>query len=235
MDALTATIPVGNQGMAVQTAWPQGTGRFPALVVIMHAGGVDTFVHGMLQKLVDAGYFVAAPDLYHRLDSRQGSGLDRMKLLRDPQVESDVNATVDFLCGHPLVEKTRLGIMGFCMGGRVAYLMAARNHRFRAAVAFYGGNIMIPWGEEGPTPFDLTADLGCPLQFHFGDDDTNPSPADRQKLDAALTKHGKLHEFHRYAGAAHAFLNFTNPDRYREAASHAAWPRTLDFLTRQLG
>ena len=220
--------------MALHTAWPTGEGPFPVVVVIMHAGGVDTFVQAMVARLVDAGFFVAAPDLYHQLDARLGDMLDKLKQLRDPEVEVDVNATVDYLRGHPLVDGKRLGIIGFCMGGRVAYLMAARNPHMRAAVAYYGGNIMNPWG-DGPSPFSLSADLHCTLLFHFGADDTNPSPDDMARLDQELTRLGKAHEFYAYAGAGHAFLNFTNPQRYREDATQVSWPRTLDFLTRQLG
>jgi carboxymethylenebutenolidase len=234
MQTLTVTIPAGDTAMALHTAWPTGAGPFPTLVVIMHAGGVDTFVQAMVSRLVDAGYFVAAPDLFHRLDARQGDMMDKLGQLRDPQVEVDVNATVDYLRGHTLVDSSRLGIIGFCMGGRVAYLMSARNPHFRATVAYYGGNIMVSWG-DGPSPFSLSGDLHGPLLFHFGADDTNPSPADMATLDAELTHLGKHHEFYAYPTAGHAFLNFMNPQRYREDASQVSWPRTLDFLARQLG
>lgn len=235
MHSLTVTIPAGDRSMALHTAWPNaGEGPHAAIVVIMHAGGVDTFVHAMLARLVEAGYFVAAPDLYHRLDARQGDMMDKLRQLRDPEVQIDVNATVDYLRGHALVDAERLGIIGFCMGGRIAYLMATCNPHFRAAVCYYGGNIMVPWG-DGPSPFSLTDDLHCPLLFHFGADDSNPSPDDMHKLDAELTRLNKPHEFHTYPGAGHAFLNFVNPQRYREDASQVSWPRTLDFLNRQLG
>ena len=233
MHTLTVTVPAGNSAMAVHTAWPEAEGPFPAIVAIMHGGGVDTFVQTMVARLVDAGYFVAAPDLYHRLDPRQGEMMDKLKQLQDPEVTLDVNATVDYLRGHPLVDTARLGIIGFCMGGRVAYLMAELNPHFRAAVAYYGGNILVPWG-NGPSPFSLSSDLHCPLLFHFGADDTNPSPDDMAKLDKELTRLGKAHEFYTYAGAGHAFLNFNNPQRYREDATKVSWPRTLDFFKRQL-
>ena len=234
MQSLTVTIPAGENSMALHTAWPTaGAGPFAAIVVIMHAGGIDTFVHTMLSRLVDAGYFVAAPDLYHRLDARQGNGMDRLRQLRDPEVELDVTATLDYLRKHPQVDAKRMGIMGFCMGARIAYLMAARSPHLRACVAFYGGNIMVPWG-DGPSPFSLSNKLHCPLLFHFGADDTNPSPEDMTKLDQELSRLGKAHEFYSYPGAGHAFLNFTNPDRYRETASRISWPKTLEFLGRQL-
>jgi len=234
MNALTVTIPAGDGDMALQTVQPNGEGPFPAIVVIMHAGGIDTFVQTMASRLVDAGYFVAAPDLYHRLDQRQGGMMDKLKQLRDPELEQDVNATVDYLRGHSRVDKERLGIIGFCMGGRVAYLMAARNPHFHAAVVYYGGNIMKPWG-DGASPFSLSSDLHCPLLFHFGNDDTNPSPEDRKILDEELTRLGKQHEFYHYENAGHAFMNFENPDRYRENAAELSWPRTLAFFKQQLG
>ncbi|MCK7509610.1 MAG: dienelactone hydrolase family protein [Desulfobacterales bacterium] len=111
---------------------------------------------------------------------------------------------------------------------------AAANPHFKAAVAYYGGNIMVPWGEGVPAPFARTAEVRCPLLFHFGAEDGNPSPADMHRLDAELTRHGRPHEFHVYAGAGHAFMNFTNAERYREDAAETSWARTLEFFTRHL-
>jgi carboxymethylenebutenolidase len=68
----------------------------------------------------------------------------------------------------------------------------------------------------------------------FGRDDTNPSPADVDRIDAELTRHGKPHEFHRYDGAGHAFLNFANAERYRPDQAKDAWAKMLDFLDRHL-
>jgi carboxymethylenebutenolidase len=233
MPVLTVTIPVGDHGMALHSAWPQDGAPAPAVVVIQHAPGIDTFLHAMVERLAQAGYAAAAPDLYHRLDARLG-GLDKMKLLKDREVEHDVNAAVEWLRAHPAVLPERLGIAGFCMGGRVAYLMAAANPHFKAAVVFYGGNIMQPWGEGAVAPFARSAEIGCPLQFHFGAEDGNPSPADRVALDAELTRCGKTHEFHVYQNAGHAFLNFTVAERYRAPAAADAWPRALEFLARHL-
>jgi carboxymethylenebutenolidase len=152
--------------------------------------------------------------------------------LLDVNVIKDVNATVDFLLGHRSVDTEWLGIIGFCMGGRVAYLMAAVHPHFKAAVDYYGGNIMVPWG-EGPAPIDRTAEIHCPLLGLFGEEDANPSPADMRKLDAELTKHGKVHEFHAYPGAGHAFMN-KRGERYRADADRDSWPKTLAFFAKHL-
>jgi carboxymethylenebutenolidase len=115
----------------------------------------------------------------------------------------------------------------------VAYLMAAAVPQFKAAVPYYGGNIMVPWGDGGVAPFERTSDISCPILFHFGEEDANPSLADMEKLDAELTRHGKAHTFYTYPNAGHAFMDFTG-ERYREAAATASWPRTLDFFAQHL-
>jgi carboxymethylenebutenolidase len=212
---------------------PETTGPSPAIVVIQHAGGVDTFTRAMVDQLAAAGYAAVAPDLYHRLDAALEPTTKRQQL-KDKEIIADVNATVNFLCDHPNVNAQRLGITGFCMGGRVVYLMAAANSRFKAAVAYYGGNIMVPWGEGVEAPFARTREINCPLMFHFAEEDTNPSLEDMLKLDEELKRCDKEHEFHAYPDAGHAFMDFTNPKRYREAAAKASWPRTLDFFARRL-
>ena len=93
---------------------------------------------------------------------------------------------------------------------------------------FYGSGTMVPFG-EGPSPFDRTREINCPIQGHFGADDKNPSPEDMRKLDAELTKFSKAHEFHTYAGAAHAFVN-TGSANYRPHAAALSWPKAMEFF-----
>jgi carboxymethylenebutenolidase len=152
--------------------------------------------------------------------------------LRDANIIADTNAAVEHLKGLSDVTAASIGVTGFCMGGRVAYLMAAQNHDFKASVVFYGGNTMVAWG-EGTPPFDQTADIGCPVMGLFGEDDPNPNPADVTKIDAELAKHGKDHEFHSYAGAGHAFMNEGRPS-HREDAAADAWQKCLGWFDKHL-
>ena len=210
---------------------PDDTGPFPAVVVAQHAGGVDTSIRTMVDRLAEAGYVAVAPALYHRLAADQKQ---TPRQLKDVEMIADVQATVDFLQHHRAVNSEALGVTGFCMGGRVAYLMAAAIPQFKAAVAYYGGNIMVPLGEGVAPPFARTHEIHCPLMFHFGEEDGNPSLEDMQKLDAELTRYNKAHEFYTYPNAGHAFMDFTG-ERYREAAYTVSWPRTFDFFARHLG
>jgi carboxymethylenebutenolidase len=233
MPSHTHTIPVGESGMALHLGLPDGAGRHPALVVIQHAPGVDTFIHSMVERFARAGYAAAAPDLYHRQDG-SGGPIERMNRLKDVELIADVQATLNHLRNQPAIDGARIGIIGFCMGGRVAYLAAAVDARLKACIVYYGGNIGVPWGDNVPAPLARTKDIACPILFHFGAEDTNPSPQDRERLAAELTRHGKAHEFHEYRNAGHAFMNFTNTERYRQAAAESSWPRTLAFLQAHL-
>lgn len=220
--------------MKLYVSSPTGAGPFPGVVVIQPQGGVDEFVEEMTERISAAGYLAVAPDMYHRdpPDCRD-DGPTRRARLRDATVIKDANAAVSFLKAHRSVDGARLGIIGFCMGGRVAYLMAAVNPDLKAAVDYYGGNIFVPWGGQ-ISPFEQTAGIQCPILGHFGADDENPSPDDMRKLDAELSKYGKAREFYSYSGTGHGFMNRRSKN-YRAHADEASWPRTLEFFGRWLG
>lgn len=226
---------VGDSTMRMHMSIPDGNGPFPALVLMQHQGGVDEFMQSMTVRLAQSGYVALAPDLYHRDGPDcQDDGPTRRARLADRRIIADVDASVAFLQRHNAVDSKRVGIVGFCMGGRLVFLMAAVNANLKAGVAYYAGNTFRAWGRDLPSPFERIPDLHCPLLGHFGDDDKNPSPEDREKIDAEMKKHKKPHEFHAYPNAGHAFMDHTK-ESYRKAADEASWPRTLTFLQTHLG
>lgn len=223
-----------NDIMRMHVSVPASPAPAPGIVVIQHQGGVDEFVQNMTRRLADSGYVAAAPDLYHRDGPDcKDDFVTRRSRLSDRRIINDVNACVHYLQRHDGVDGKRIGIIGFCMGGRVVYLMAAANAAFKAAVAYYGGNIFRAWGRDLPSPFERTGEIHCPLLGHFGAEDKNPSPEDMGKLDEELTKFGKVHDFFSYPGASHAFMDSTK-ESYRRHADDASWPRTLNFFGRHL-
>jgi carboxymethylenebutenolidase len=227
-------LKVDGSPMNLYISQPDGSGPLPAVVLIQHQNGVDKFLEAMTERVAAAGYFGVTPDLYHRDGPDcKDDGPTRRNRLRGLTVIKDVNATVDYLKGNRLVNAGRIGIVGFCLGGRVAYLMAAASPSFSAAVTYYGGSIFRSWG-DGPTPFERTAEISCPIQGHFGELDKNPSLEDMHKLDAELTKYGKAHEFYSYPGADHAFMDPHHVGRYHAQADQLSWPRTLDFFRKYL-
>ena len=221
--------------MDMYAALPDSSGPHPAVVIAFHVGGLDDFDRKMADQLAEAGFVAVVPDLFHRFSKAvmDGPRLDRLDHLKDADIIADMNAAVDFLTANSAINGDRIGVTGFCMGGRIAWLMAASNQIFKCTVPFYGGNIMGNWG-PGDTPFSMSNNINCPMLFHFGAEDGNPSVADRDTFDAELKRLGKDFEFHTYDGAGHAFMDHTNPDRYHEASAAAAWPRTIDFFNNHL-
>ena len=226
-------LQVDGSTMRAFVCTPAGAGPHPAMVVIQHAGGVDNFIQEMTRRTAAAGYTAIAPDLYHREDPNStDDGMTKMTRLRDDNVIKDVNTALDYIQRNGLATDS-VGITGFCMGGRVVFLMAGVNPAFKAAVPFYGGNTMVSWG-DGPTPFQRMANIKCPVLGFFGEDDANPSPEDMSKIAAELKSHDIPHEFVSYSHTGHAYMDFTNPNRHAEYSEKASWPITLAFLEKHL-
>ena len=227
------TIQVDGQPMRVYLDTPPGGGAVPGVVVIMHGPGLDRFVEDRVEDLARNGYAAIAPDLYHR-QPPDGDMMTRVGRLRDREILADADAATAHLKGLTEVRVGDLAVLGFCMGGRITYLLAgARPANWKVAGVFYGGNIMKPWG-EGPAPLELTGQIACRTIGFFGLEDANPSPDDVKKIDAEMTRHGKPHEFHSYEGAGHAFLNFMNAERHRPKQGADAWEKMRGFLDKHL-
>jgi carboxymethylenebutenolidase len=234
MKSFREQIIVDNNSMNLVISQPDGGGPMPAVVVIQHQYGVDKFMEQMTERFARAGYFAVTPDLYHRDGPDcKDDGPTRRGRARDVNIINDVNATVTYLKSNKWVDSRRVAILGFCMGGRVAYLMAGASKDFRAAISWYGGSCFRPWG-EGPTPFERTAEISCPIQGHFGETDQNPTLEDMAKIDAELTKHGKPHEFYVYKDTGHSFMDPHHPDKYVAQSDRESWQRSMEFLKKYL-
>jgi carboxymethylenebutenolidase len=227
------TVKVGDGTMGIFTAEPQGTGPHPAVVLIHHRDGVDEFTRVTCERLAKEGFFAAAPNLYHRRPADEDSAVSRQKLT-DGEVVADIDACVKQLQALPAVKGDRIAIMGHCMGGRMAYLGAASNSAFKAAVVLYGGGIFRAEGEGRLPPIAHTPNIKCAIAGFFGREDKNPSPDDVERISQELKKHSIRHDFRIYDGAGHAFQNFSNKASYREEASEDAWRRLVPFLKTEL-
>ena len=141
----------------------------------------------------------------------------------------DINVVIDYL--HNKWARTRgqkIGIVGYCGGGRITYLGATSCAGLSAASVYYGGRILVPFG-DGPAPIDLTSQIKIPVMGSFGDQDENLTPADVDTIDAKLTSEGVPHDFKMYAGAGHGF-NCDDRGSYHEASAKDALDRTLGWF-----
>lgn len=225
-------IEVDGTPMRLYVGTPSLGRAFPAVIVVHHEGGVDKFIEDRVETLARQGYLAIAPDLYHR-QPEGGDPAGCTEGLRDPEVISDVNAAVNYARRLKDTQLGDVGIVGFGLGGRVAYLMAASKPVFKAAGVFYGGDLMKAWG-NGPTLIDLTPYVHCPIAGFFGAEDANPSPAEVDRLAAQLDRYRKAHEFHRYPAAGHGFADSTRLATYREGPAREAWDELVRFLQRNL-
>ncbi len=204
---------------------PSGAG----VLACMHGPGIDAFLQDICERLAARGYTVIAPEVYHR----QPPPLDEpWTKVRDAEALRDMAAAIGALVTSYGVDPERTGAVGFCMGGRLAFLHAANAPKLRAAVIFHGGNIMV--ARDMASPLAQAKGICAPLLGLFGADDKNPAPADVAAIGHELDRLGKAHDFVVYEGAGHAFLNFTRPEVYREQQAKDAWARAVAFLARWL-
>jgi carboxymethylenebutenolidase len=227
-------IIVDDSNMNLFVARPDGDRPLPAVVVIQHQYGVDQFMEEMTMRTAGEGYFAVVPDLYHRDGPDcKDDGPTRRGRARDDNIIKDIGATIHYIRSRKFADGSRVAILGFCMGGRVAYLMAGAGKDFKAAITWYGGSCFRQWG-EGPTPFERTAQISCPIQGHFGETDQNPTLDDMEKLAAELAKYGKAHDFHAYKNTGHSFMDPHHPDRYVAESDRVSWERGMEFLRKHL-
>ena len=136
------TVHVDGQQMFAYLSLPETSGPHPGVVVIHH-GYLDDWVQDIARRVSAAGYAVIAPYLNHRLDPDVTDMMGWVGALKDNNVIKDVSAAIELLRRHPSVRGDRIGIMGFCLGGRITYMMAASDPALKAAGAFYPGNTML--------------------------------------------------------------------------------------------
>jgi carboxymethylenebutenolidase len=229
-------VTVDESPMGLYVARPDSPGTVPGIVVIQNKEGVREFTQQMTRRVAEAGYIGVAPQLYHRQGEPETpeETENHKRFRRDTHVLADIQETIGFLRGCGNVDISRLGIVGFCMGGRIAFMMAAATKSFKAAVDFYGGGVYSRWGTERPAPAELAADISCPVQGHFGELDKNPPPDEMRKLDGELKRLGKAHEFFFYPQCPHGF-NRSDIKGYQQDHDAASWARTIEFFARHLG
>jgi carboxymethylenebutenolidase len=148
------------------------------------------------------------------------------------QTVGDLTGSLAYIQNSPFVNG-RIGLVGFCSGGRLAMIFACQTNGLSAFVNFYSNSVFQPT-EANPTPAgNLLQSLSCPMLGLFGDEDTNPSPADVEQLRSTLKESSKTFELVSYKEAGHAFFSDTRPS-YRPEVAYMAWGRCLEWLSRYL-
>ncbi|GJE46058.1 dienelactone hydrolase family protein [Methylobacterium soli] len=235
IEAGEVRIPAGDGPMPGYRAMPEGKGPFPIVLVIEEIFGVHDYIKDICRRLAKAGYCAVAPELY----ARQGD-LSRMtdvqEIVRDviaktpdAQWMADLDATIVWAASASKGDPERIGVMGWCRGGRAVWLYAAHRRDLKAAVAWYGPVGGERTGIQPRTAGDVAAEIHAPLLALYGGADTGIPVASveaaRDKANAA----GKSVTLTVFPDAPHGFHADYRPS-YRKDAAAAGWSKALDFL-----
>jgi carboxymethylenebutenolidase len=201
-------------------------GIYPAVLVIAGNRITEEYIPNTCAALALAGFVGLAPNIFHTLPDSARTPEESRKALAehtDLDVLEDIQAGADYLRGQAFVKAGGMGILGFCYGGRMAMLFAARSREVDAVVPFHPGKVR---------PAEVSR-LKSPVQVHCGTADRNVPVAYIRELEKMLRAQATPVEVHLYEGADHGFLAYTRPF-YKPDAAKLAWTRTIQFLEKHL-
>ncbi|MBS0344930.1 MAG: dienelactone hydrolase family protein [Proteobacteria bacterium] len=221
---------------AVRAYWvqPAGKGPFPTVLVVQEIFGIHEYIRDTCRRLARQGYQAIAPNLFQRYGDPMGTPTvqeimsDLVAEVADAQVLSDLDACAAWAAtngGDP----QRLGLTGFCWGGRIAWLYAVHNPRLRAAVAWYGRLTGTSTPMTPRHPVELTRALQAPVLGLYGGKDASIPPEDVEAMREAIASAGKRAEIVLYPEAGHAFHADYRPS-FRAADAANGWARMLEWF-----
>jgi carboxymethylenebutenolidase len=232
----TLNLTTGDGDLALYDVEPEGAAR-GAVIVLQEAFGVNDHIEDVTRRFAHAGYRAVAPHLFHRTgDPALDYGnfekiMPHMQGLSEAGLLEDLDATLTHLDSAGF-GATQVGVVGFCMGGSVVFLAAARR-ALGAAVTFYGGGVTE--GRFGMVPLvELAPGLQTPWLGLFGDEDQGIPVDQVEALREAAARAPVPTEIVRYAGAGHGFHCDARPDSYHEPSAFDGWSRTIDWFERYI-
>jgi carboxymethylenebutenolidase len=206
-------------------ARPNDEGQHPAVIVIQEWWGLDEHIKDLARRFAQAGYVALAPDLYHGQVATEPDEARKLVMELDMnEAVSEIQQAIGYLLSQPEVAGPQVGVVGFCMGGRLSLMTARADENVGAAVAFYGT----------PLAPEEAAEIKAPVLGLYGEADQGIPVADVEAMQAALDEAGIENSFTIYPEAQHAFFNDTRPSYNAEAAADA-WQQTLDWFEQHLG
>ena len=229
-----AKIKLPDGEMPVYFARPAGVANPPVVLVAMEIFGLHEYIKDVTRRLAKLGAFAIAPDYYFR------KGVDLTKITDIPQLLPIVNAKPDAELLTDLDataawaksqggDATRLGIVGFCRGGRNVWEYAAHSTALKAGVAFYGPPVDPPNPLWPKSPTQLAPDMKAPVLGLYGEADTGIPVAAVEALKAALAENKKTAEFKIYPGAPHGF-HADYRASYRSEAAEDGWNQMIGWF-----
>ena len=228
-------IPTQDGEIPAYRAMPAEGGPFSTILVVQEIFGVHEHIKDVCRRLAKLGYFALAPELYARqgdvstLTNIQQIVSEVVSKVPDAQVMSDLDAAVAFAKGTGKADTARLGITGFCWGGRSTWLYAAHKPAVKAGVAGYGRLVGDSSALMPKNPVDIAADLKAPVLGLYGGADQGIPVATIDRMKEACRAAGKTCDFVVYPEAGHAFHADYRPS-YRAEPAQDGWKRLQDWF-----
>ena len=217
----------GGFTMNAYRAKPKGRKNTPVILVVQEIFGVHAWIQDIVRRFAAQGYYAIAPDMYQRQgDPTKAPDIQTLfktivSQVPDAQAMADLDAAAAFAATDG-GDARRLGVTGFCWGGRITWLYAAHNPKLKAGVAWYG-RLVGQASELQPTyPIDVAARLKAPVLGLYGELDKGIPLADVEKMNTALKAANSKSHIKVFAGADHGFLADYRPS-FHEAAAKAGW------------
>jgi carboxymethylenebutenolidase len=226
LSAGAATIPVSGAEMPAYYARPLGAAKPPVILVAMEVFGLHEHIKDVTRRLGALGAFAVAPDIYFRLGdltqiTQPAQLMPLVNSKPDSELFSDLDATVAW-AGLQGGDTNRLGIIGFCRGGRTVWLYATHNASLKAGVAFYGSLMDPPSVAMPKNAFDLATEVKAPVLGLYGAEDASIPPDQVEAMKERLEAAGKTAKFKIYPGAGHGFFADYRQS-YRADVAQDAW------------
>ena len=229
-----AKIPVSGGEMPIYFARPEGVSNPPVILVAMEVFGLHEYIKDVARRLAKLGAFAVAPDYYFRKGVDLTKIADFKELMPivnakpDAELVADLDATVAWAKSEG-GDTSRLGMIGFCRGGRAVWIYAAQSSALKAGVAFYG-SLVDPQNPLWPkSPIQLAPEMKAPVLGLYGDADQGIPVSQVEQMKEALKAAGKTAEFKIYPGAPHAFHADYRPS-YRKEAAEDAWREMIEWF-----
>ena len=227
-------IPVADGEIPAYRAMPATGGPFPVVLVVQEIFGVHEHIKDVCRRFAKEGYCAVAPELYARqgdvskyTDYKQIFA-EVVSKVPDAQVMSDLDAAVAW-AARTGGDAARVGVTGFCWGGRITWLYAAHSAVLKAGVAWYGRLVGAATPLQPRYPIDVAAELKAPVLGLYGGQDQGIPLTDVEKMRAALAAAKQPSEIHVYPDAPHGFHADYRPS-FREADARDAWRRCLEWF-----
>ncbi|AVH69127.1 dienelactone hydrolase family protein [Nostoc sp. 'Lobaria pulmonaria (5183) cyanobiont'] len=227
-------IPVKDGEIPAYRAAPATGDNFPIVLVIQEIFGVHEHIQDITRRFAQLGYLAIAPELFIRQgDVSKLSSINEIRPIvakvPDAQVLSDLDATVDWAKKSAKGNGEKLGITGFCWGGRIVWLYAAHNPQVKAGVAWYGRLVGDATELQPKYPVDIASKLTVPILGLYGGKDTGISLDTVEQMRDRLQSSSSKSEIIIYPNAAHAFFADYRPS-YREKEAQDGWKRLLAWF-----